>query len=149
MKVNEVRTNYNGVINGKTKSNHANKQAFLAIPYISKTTSRTISIAQKLYDFGTYLNKNFNPVIISRNIKKQKAEIMELKIQAGSLDLQKEILSKKLQLKNLELIDNHINSSKSFYKPLTNEEITGLFRKSLYTNEQINAIFRNGLKAQK
>lgn len=138
------------------------KQGFYALPYISKTTSRTFSIAQKIYDFGTYLNKNFNPVVIVRNIKKQKAEIIDLKVEVRSLDLQKEILSKKVQLKNLELMNNNIKietmkseanlnnpDSKSFFKPLTNEEINKLFRTPPFTNEQINEIVRNGRKAQK
>lgn len=149
MRVNEARTNKIAAINVTTKANYANKQAFLAIPYISKGTSRVFSIAQKLHDFGTYINKNFNPIVIMKNIKKTKAAILNLKVEVRSLDLQKEILSKKLQLKKLELMENHAKLSKSFFKPLTNEEINELFRTPPFTNEQINEIFRNGLKGKK
>lgn len=78
MRVNEVRTN-SVVTKSNTKANYANKQAFSALPYISKTTSRVFSvIGKKIYDFGTMIKKQYNRIPIVREHKEKLAKSKKL-----------------------------------------------------------------------
>lgn len=61
MRVSEVRTNTVGITKSNTKANYANKQAFSALPYVSKTTSRVFSVGRVICEAEEFLSK-LNPV---------------------------------------------------------------------------------------
>lgn len=63
MRVNEIRRNTVGTAKTNGKANCANKQAFSALPYMSKTTSRTLSIGKALYPVIEPVGKALYPVI--------------------------------------------------------------------------------------
>lgn len=57
MRVNEIRRNTVGAAKTNTKVDYANKQAFSALPYISKTTSRVLAIGKALYSVVEFFGK--------------------------------------------------------------------------------------------
>lgn len=76
MRVNEIRTN-SVVTKSSTKANYANKQAFSALPYVSKTTSRVFTIGQAFYKVAEFFEK-FNPFVKSKKLNATEFEFKRL-----------------------------------------------------------------------
>lgn len=105
MKVNEVRTNYNGVINAKTKTkaNYANKQAFLANTSLVTKKSIIFSVGRAILEAEDFLIKH-NPVAaIKKAIAKANYKSPE-DIRIENL-VKKYRLERQLRLQNQEISD--------------------------------------------
>lgn len=129
MRVNEVRTNKVGVTKSNTKANFANKQAFLALPYVSKTISRVFSVAEKIYNFGSALNKLYNRIPVVKDYKEALAANKRLKASLANLNKGLDTLQESGEVFNNSAASSRKATAKANYKSPEDIRIENLVKK--------------------